>query len=100
MDEIRADYEQLEQIANRFATQAQVIQTLLQRVRASKETLVNEGWKGLGVNAFSAEMNDEVLPATMRLLQALDEASMATRDTIRTMQSAEEEASALFHTSS
>lgn len=100
MDEIRANYDQLEQIANRFATQSQVIQALLQRVRATKETLVNEGLIGLGANAFSAEMNDEVLPATVRLQQALDEASMSTRDIIRTMQSAEEEASGLFHTSS
>ena len=51
-DEIRADYEQLEQIANRFASQQQAVQQMLQRVRGSMGKLENGGWIGRGSQAF------------------------------------------------
>jgi len=38
-EEIRADYEQLSQVASRFATQGQQIQQMTQRVQKSMETL-------------------------------------------------------------
>jgi WXG100 family type VII secretion target len=95
-DEIRADYEQLEQIATRFARQEQAIQQMLQKVRASMSKLENGGWIGRGSQAFFAEMNGKVLPATQRLQQAMGEASRGVRDIAKTVQQAEDEASAVF----
>lgn len=98
-DEIRADYEQLEQITNRFASQQQAVQQMLQRVRGSMSQLENGGWIGRGSQAFFAEMNGEVLPASNRLQQALGEASRSVNEIAQTIRQAEEEASSVFRAS-
>ncbi|RME69683.1 MAG: WXG100 family type VII secretion target [Chloroflexi bacterium] len=98
-DEIRADYDQLEQVASRFANQAQEVQQMLQQVRSSMSRLRND-WIGRGSDAFFDEMEGEVLPATQRLQQALEEASRVTKDIVQIMQQAEEEASSPFRSSS
>jgi WXG100 family type VII secretion target len=94
-DEVKADYEQLEQVASRFANQSQEVQQMLQKVRNSMQKLEPD-WIGRGSEAFFSEMEGEVLPATARLQQALDEAGRVTRDIVQTMQQAEEEASSPF----
>jgi WXG100 family type VII secretion target len=94
-DEVRADYEQLEQISSRFANQAQEIQQMLQKVRNSMQKLEPD-WIGRGSDAFFNEMEGEVLPATDRLQQALDEAGRITREVVQILQQAEEEASSPF----
>lgn len=98
-DEIRADYDQLEQIASQFANQSQAIQQMLQNVRSSMDNLENDGWIGRGSDAFFDEMHSEVLPASQRLQDALEEASQATRQIVQTIRQAEEEASSPFRTS-
>lgn len=95
-DEIKADYDQLEQVASRLSSQAQVAQDVIQMVRASMEKLENGGWIGRGADAFFGEMYDEIFPACQRLVEVLNEASQATRDIVQTMQRAEDEASAPF----
>jgi WXG100 family type VII secretion target len=98
-DEIKADYDQLEQVVSRFASQSQVIQEMNQQVRTSMQNL-QDGWMGRGSEAFFSEMESEVLPASLRLQEALDEASRATRDIIQIFQQADEEASAPFRSAS
>lgn len=95
-EEIRADYEEMEQISNRFANQSQTVQQMMQKVRSSMDKLESGDWIGRGSDAFFNEMNSEVLPATERLIQALDEASRTTKDISQTVQQAEEEASSRF----
>jgi WXG100 family type VII secretion target len=95
-DEIRADYEEMEQIATRFSTQSQAIQQMLQKVRSSMEKLENGDWIGRGSDAFFNEMNSDILPAVQRLVEALEEGSRSTKDIAQTVQQAEEEASARF----
>lgn len=95
-DEIRADYEEMEQIANRFANQSQAIQEMLQKVRSSMEKLENGDWIGRGSDAFFNEMNSDILPAVDRLVQALDEGNRTAKDISQTVQQAEEEASSRF----
>lgn len=94
-EEIRADYDQLEEVASRFTNQAEAIQQLLEKVRSSMENL-EPGWIGRGSEAFFSEMQGEVIPATMRLQIALDMASVTTRNISQVMQQAEDEASAPF----
>lgn len=98
-DEIRADYDRLEQVANQFANQSQAVGQMLQKVRGSMDPLEGGGWIGRGSDAFFAEMNDEVLPASQRLQEALDEASRVTKQIIQTVKQAEEEASSPFRAS-
>ena len=95
-DEIRADYDALEQVASQFNGQAEAIQQMIQRVKASADRLIGGDWKGRGVEAFEQEMNDLVFPATQRLQQAMEEASRTTSDVSQTIQQAEEEASSRF----
>jgi len=95
-DEIRADYDRLEQVANQFANQSQAIQQMMQNVRSSMDPLEGGGWVGRGSSAFFAEMQSDVLPANERLQQALDEASRVTKQIVQTVKQAEEEASSPF----
>ena len=94
-DEIKADYEQLEQIANRFHNQSDEIQQMLQKVRQSMHKLEHD-WIGRGSQAFFREMQGEVLPAVQRLQHALQEANRVTKEIVQTMQNADEEASNPF----
>jgi WXG100 family type VII secretion target len=98
-DEIRADYDRLEQVANQFANQSQAVGQMLQSVRGSMDPLEGGGWIGRGSDAFFEEMNSEVLPASQRLQEALDEASRVTKQIIQTVKQAEEEASSPFRSS-
>ncbi len=95
-DTIEANYDQLGQVASRFANQSQAVQQMVQSVRSSMNKLEDGGWEGRGSDAFFTEMNEEVLPATERLRQALEEAGRTTQQIVQTMQQAEEEASTPF----
>jgi WXG100 family type VII secretion target len=97
-DEIKADYDQLEAVASRFNSQSQVVQEMLQQVRRGMEQLEGE-WIGRGSDAFFAEMQSEVLPASMRLQQVLEDAGQVTRQISQTLQQADEEASRPFQVS-
>ncbi len=94
-DTIQGDYDQLNQVASRFAQQAQMAQEVLQKVRTSMSNLEGE-WIGEGSDAFFSEMADEVLPASQRLQQALEEASQTTKTISQILKQAEDEASSLF----
>ncbi len=98
-DEIRVDYDRMEQLAAQFANQSQAVQQMLQKIRSSMDPLESGGWVGRGSDAFFAEMQSEVLPATERLRQALDEASRVTKQIVQTVRQAEEEACAPFRVS-
>lgn len=98
-DEIRADYDRLEKVASQFANQSQEIQQMLQKVRGSMEPLESGGWIGRGSDAFFSEMQSEVLPATERLQQAMDEANRVTNQIVQTIRHAEEEACSPFRAS-
>lgn len=93
--EIRADYDQLDQVANRFLNQAQTIQQMLQTVQNSMGNLEGE-WIGQGAEAFFSEMQGEVMPASQRLQQALDEAGRITKFIAQTLQQADEDAASPF----
>ena len=95
-DQVEANYDQLDQVSSQFANQADAVQQMLQQVRASLSQLENGGWIGDAADAFFAEMNQVVLPATWRLQNALEEGSQATKDISQTFQQAEEEASNPF----
>lgn len=95
-DEIRADYDALEQVSSQFNNQAEAIQQMIQRVKASADVLIGGDWKGRGVDAFEREMSDLLFPATQRLQQAMEEASRTTADVSQTIQQAEEEACSRF----
>lgn len=95
-DEIRADYDQLEQVASQFANQSQAIQQMSQNIRSSMDPLEGGGWIGRGADAFLAEMQSMVIPANERLEQALDEANRVTKQIVQIVRQAEEDSSSPF----
>ena len=95
-DEIRAQYDELDQVSTQFSNLAQVVQDMQQKVKGSYDKLRDRGWIGMGANAFFDEMESLVFPATDRLQQALEEASQATKQISSSVRQAEQEASALF----
>ncbi|MCB0210686.1 MAG: WXG100 family type VII secretion target [Anaerolineae bacterium] len=98
-EEIKADYEQLQDIATQFANQANEIEQMIRKYYASYTDLRDGGWLGRGRDAFVAEMDDEVHPASGRFYQALREANKVTKDIINQIRQSEEEAASLFKSS-
>ncbi|MBP8251181.1 MAG: WXG100 family type VII secretion target [Herpetosiphon sp.] len=96
MDEVKASYDQLEQLAGRFSNQSQAIQQMLQNLKNVMAPLRDGDWIGRGSDAFFAEMESEVLPATQRLQKALDDGNEVTKTIVQQMQQAEQEASNIF----
>ncbi len=95
-DEIRADYDQLKQVATRFSNQEAMTREMINIVNRGMQPLEAGSWIGRGSDAFFNEMNGEVMPAAHRLMQALAEASSVVQQIAQTVEAAEEEAAALF----
>lgn len=93
---VQARYEELEQIATRFAAAAEQQQALQERVNRQVEVLRSGGWQGKGVAAFLGEMDGEVGPASNRLINSLYFASETTRSLELTLRTAENSAAQLF----
>ena len=94
--EIRADYEQLQQVSTRFESQSQAIGQMLQDIRACVQKLADGGWKGRGADAFIVEMQEKVLPTTEALQQSLADSARTTQLIGQVIRQAEEESSTLF----
>jgi WXG100 family type VII secretion target len=95
-DETRGDYQQLEQVAQRFSQQADAIQEMIQSTRNSYDVLEGGDWIGAAADAFFSEMTGEVFPAAQRLQEALTTGSEVTNTIAQTLQQADEEASSIF----
>ena len=96
MDEIKATYDQLNDVANRFNSQSEAIQSMLQRVQGCFSQLEGGGWMGEGATAFFDEMNSEIFPACQRLIGMLGEGGACTKAIADRFEQAEDEASNLF----
>jgi WXG100 family type VII secretion target len=95
-DVISANYPELEGIARRFQRTSERIENLRQTVEKPFNRLKNGGWEGRGADSFFSEMDRKLLPAMVRLREALAQAARATGRISRTVHTAEEEAAALF----
>lgn len=93
---IRADYDQLAQIATRFGQEAQHIATVTKDIRSMTSVLQNGDWVGQGANAFYAEMTADVLPSLARLAMALQSAQRTTLEIRATILQAERDAAAVL----
>jgi WXG100 family type VII secretion target len=94
--EIRVQYEDLDQVANRFANQAEEVVAMDRSVRQRMKALEDGGWIGRGAESFYEEMNDQVLPSVQRLRRALEQASELTHKIANVLHEAEDEAATYF----
>lgn len=97
-DVTQVDYEILEEISGRFRYQADDVFALLRSLRQHMHDLQENGWIGLGSNAFYTEMEYEVLPAVNKLAESLDSASLTVQKIGDLFAVTEEEASTTIQT--
>jgi len=88
---VQSDYEGLEQIAQRFNQQADVVSQLIQSVKSAMDPL-QSSWLGDAQVAFFNEMESDVSPATQRLQELFAESAAKTAEIARILEDAEEEA--------
>jgi WXG100 family type VII secretion target len=94
-DEIRGDYDALDNVSQRFATQAQEIEEMFTKISTAMENL-RDGWIGRGSDAFFSEMESDIIPATNRLRDVLADASDLTKEIASKLQQAEDEGASRF----
>lgn len=92
---VQSDYEGLEQIAQRFNQQADVISQLIQSVKGAMEPLTSS-WLGDNKDAFFEEMENDVSPGTQRLQELFAESATKTAEIARILEDAEEEGRNVF----
>ncbi|MEO6060767.1 MAG: WXG100 family type VII secretion target, partial [Thermoflexales bacterium] len=90
---IRSDYDQLNQIGQRFGQEGESTRQLIQSLRQNLDTLRGGDWIGPGATAFYSEMDGSVMPSLKRLAAAMDAAKQASGQVRQLMQQAEGEAS-------
>ncbi len=95
-DLIQADFEQLTQVGQRFAHQAEATTQLISLLQTRMAPLQDGGWQGRGADAFLAEMAEDLLPGLHRLQNALEQASQTTRHIDDILNGAQEEAASTF----
>lgn len=93
---IRAEYDNLAQIAKSFAENSEVSHSTAQRLASKMETLQNGHWIGKGANAFYSEMERSILPSVNGLAEALNMADRVTRGIIKIMEDTDAEAANLI----
>src|SRR5260370_22212334 len=89
---IRANYDQLKQVAGAFGKNSEACKRSLQNIRRHKDTLSGGDWIGQGATAFYKEMGDSVLPRLQRLINAMDSAQASISQISAIMQGAEQQA--------
>jgi WXG100 family type VII secretion target len=95
-EQIRVNYEALNEMENKFAQLADDVQAMANKIKSLDNSLRQGGWIGRGSDAFYAEMDDLVMPAISRLRQAFDEGGQALNRIARIFGEAEEEAQSGF----
>jgi WXG100 family type VII secretion target len=95
-NKVRADYDSLRQIAQRFGQLAEETRTTLRNLEQAANTLKQGDWIGEGARKFYDEFDSTVLPSLKRLQSALENAGQATKKMDDVMRQAEELAARLF----
>jgi len=88
-DTILVNYEQLEDVNQRFQEQAEACKEMIRHLQQRVAALENDGWEGGASRAFFKEMNGEVFPALGRLDTALQESGRAARQVAQIFREAE-----------
>lgn len=90
------NYEQMANISKKFKSEADGINQLLNQTRSRVEGLHGNGWVGRGSDQFFQEMEQLVLPAMNRLVEALHLAGAAADNMIKIYRNAEDQGQSVF----
>ena len=93
---VRGDYDVLSRIATIFQQQAGETKRTLGRITRVTNTLQGGHWIGKGATAFYREMEGEVIPSLERLQAAQEAGNQTTRQIIKILQQAEDDAARIL----
>lgn len=93
---VQIQYQQLEQLAQRFAKQQTQVQAILQSLKQTIQALEHGGWMGDAATACFKEFYAEVVPAYCRLQHVFGESQTSLNQIAKIFHEAESEAAALF----
>ena len=93
----KLNYDEMANIVKRFKSEAQDIDAELKRTKGMVESLHTGGWIGQGSDKFFAEMEQSVLPATARLVTALNHAGDVAQKIADTIRQFDEETKNYFN---
>lgn len=93
---VRADYDQLTQIARRFGTEADSIGRMNQGLKREVDVLRGGDWIGTGAKAFYAEMDGQVMPSLGRLAAAMSAAQQVTQKILEVIHQGEDAAASVL----
>lgn len=95
-DIISIEYEQVSQIGTRFADESTRVQAVINQLEQQIQVLKQGGWIADAADAYYQEMDSDVMPAMLRLVQALSLASETMGQVASTLSNAEQEACGFF----
>lgn len=90
---VAVDYEVMRNIQQEFDQECDRCQRVSNQVKQQVEVLRGGAWISDSADSFYREMDDEVMIAMNRLVQALSKAAQVTDNIMKVMEAAEEEAS-------
>jgi WXG100 family type VII secretion target len=93
---VRADYDELAEIAETFQHQAETTRQTYRQLNRDKADLEGGAWIGQGAQKLYNEMDSAVLPTMDRLINSLERASQITGTISRIMKQAETDAAAVL----
>lgn len=93
---VEAHYDQLETIGGSFSNQVENISALYMRLSYAFQALHKDGWEGKAASSFVAEVEQDIFPALMRLMQGLEQAHLVIGEIQQILRIAEQEAADLF----
>lgn len=88
---IKADYEQLQDIAKVFGENADMISQTKDSISNQVDTLQGGDWEGVGAKNFYSEMGGMMMPAFTKLIKAMNAAQKTANDIAKTMKQAEDD---------
>jgi WXG100 family type VII secretion target len=94
---LQADYQELDEIAQRFGKWAEATEELRQRISARVGALEDGGWQGEASTRFVAEMQELVFPTMKRLTESLEAARQTTLIANTVFLFSEAQAASLFN---
>ncbi len=93
-DILQIDYDQMEAIAKQFQGQAEAVGQMARLLNNHYSDLKNDGWVGVGADAFFSEFETELEPALARLALALEDGRDLSNQIAQVLRNAEEQAAA------
>jgi WXG100 family type VII secretion target len=92
-DEIKADYQKLEEVSKRFNALHDQAREMRSNISAAYIPVVDGGWEGKGSKAFIEEIRSSITPSLKNLEQALTDAGTVAKEISQKFRDSEQAAS-------